>query len=463
MSEHESEALADMSPEDEEESTSTARLITNLSSSYLYVRLQAVERVKDLFLNVNSGEGEVKAGPFKRLGRCIMSALIDKQYHEKAYRSALASTLITALSVTLPFDFKSFASEYMTENKSKYLLAQTKASAIELCLIVLSFSAEVDGVECSKAVTAEGTKGGDGVMGADNLLSSQSLSPAHCSCIQTIGELLDSIDIDNSGRTGRLQQICCGQIGLVLRKSIVMLEHAVTCWTEYGFISSLTQLYYYFTTLPTIAIVEGKRQKPATPSFNLVIKRLTKSIIDLINKKFLASKVPVSAASLEKLGGYLSRLSAADWSDSGGEGGQTQGTEAEKSGVAAEGGGLEAAALRTMKKSPEGSASIISAILSCITVDLSTFIKNGAAVAALRIVKSPNAEVRESGMRIVRNLAVKCSDSSAFESMVRVYLEALQGKGPTALVQPYQRYSVFVGLSDCADGSKVQALGSGKC
>ena len=129
---------SDLSPDDEEETSSTARLLANLGSSFLYLRSKAVNDIKNLFLNISS-EGDVKQGPFKRLGRAIMSAFIERQHCEKPFRAALVEAITAALTGSyLPFDFADFAAEYLNESKAKWLHSSSKASAIELCILVLT-------------------------------------------------------------------------------------------------------------------------------------------------------------------------------------------------------------------------------------------------------------------------------------------------------------------------------------
>lgn len=422
----------DFSPDDDEETTSTARLIASLSSSYLYVRLQAVGKVQDQFLNIGN-DGDAKPGPYKRLGRCIMSAFIDRQYNEKLFVAALAKAITVALTVAeLPFDFKDFAADYISESKAKWLLASSKASGIELCLLVLSSTSS----------------------------SKQNLSAKMpswiCDCIKITGSLLDNLSCDTVGKSGKLAQISSRLIGNLFRQDAFMLEYAIDCWNEASYVCSLSQLNQYFSSIPVITPKDGpvKRPKPVTPSYDSTLKRLNIIIIDLIIRKFLSSKQSLPVSSLKQLGGFLEQLSTSDWSD-------TIDTSLTIEASPTEGGGLEAATLRTMKKSPEASSAIIAAILTCVSVDLSNFVKCGAVAAALRVVKSPNLEVRESGSSIARNLAIKCTDPSSFEVMVKVFVDALQGKGPAALVQPYQRYGVYVAISDCAEGARLQSLGKG--
>lgn len=420
----------DSCPDDDEETTSTARLIANLSSPYLHVRLQAASKVQQLFLDIDN-EGEVRPGPFKRLGRCIMSSFIDRQHNEKSFLAALARTITVALTVSgLPFDCNQFAADYLLESKAKWLLTSSKSSAIELCVLVLSANTISD-----ETVTAD--------------------KPSWISdCIKMCGYLLDNLCSDVVGKSAKLVEISSRQIGNLLRNNVSLLQCAIDCWTEASYVYSLSQLYLYMSAISVITPADGpvKRPKPVTPSYNTILKKLNRTIMDLITNKILNSKQSLPASAVLQVRGFLERLSSSDWSDA-------TDTSSTAEASTAEGDCLEAATLRTMKKSPEGSSAIIAAILSCLSVDLSNFVKCGAVVAALRVVKSPNVEVRESGSVIVRNLALKCADSSSYEIMVKIFVESLQGKGPAALVQPYQRYAVYVALSDCAEGSRLLSLG----
>lgn len=279
----------------------------------------------------------------------------------------------------------------------------------------------------------------------------QPLPPWVCTVIQVMGEIFDNLDNNTGGKRGKLLQICTTKIGLFLQTRPKMLSYAVLSYTETSFICSLSQLYVYFSALKPDFLFTEIPKRPRTKeifTFDATVRKLSESLSEIINKKVLNAKQALPITTLRQLGNFLEKISIADWKNDG----EVIST--------AEGSGLEAGALRAMKKSPEGSSAIIAAVLSRVEVDLSSFVKNGAAAAVLRIMKTPNAEVRESGMKIIRNLALKCSDSDAFESMVKVFTEALQGKGPAALVQPYQRLSVYVALSDCADGARVMSLGT---
>jgi hypothetical protein len=108
-----------------------------------------------------------------------------------------------------------------------------------------------------------------------------------------------------------------------------------------------------------------------------------------------------------------------------------------------------------MKKAPEGTSTVITSLVEQLSVDLSSFAKNGAAATALRMIKSPTESVRAYGQRIIRAFAKKCADPTAFDTLVKTFVEALQGKGPAALAQIYQRYATFVALSDIAQAAAM--------
>ena len=415
--------LVDM--EDDEESNSTARLVANLSSSYFYVRMLSIQKTVEFYQRAGT-DGDVKPGLCRRLERLIMTAFIDGHYTEKAYRAALIDAFSVALTADgLPVDLKSFSADHLKETTSRLLLTSAKVSAIELCLTLLK--------TCDMTLD---------------------LPIWASSCTQTLGEVLDSLDVASGGKNEKLVAICTRKIGLFLRSNVKLSDHAISTWTEAGYIGSLSHLHLYLTTLritPPFAGVSKRPKRSTTATYESTLKILSKSITSLINSKVMNSKQPLSLTNLRQLDHFLKSLSTTEWNDS-------KSLEDCDASIAVEGGGLEAATLRAMKKSPEGSSNLIAAILSNVTVDLSNFTKSGGATAALRVSKSPNLEVRECGSRIVRELALKCQDSSAFESMVRIFVEALQGKGPAALVQSYQRLSVLLALRDCSEGSHVPSM-----
>ena len=412
--------------EDDEESNSAARLVVNLSSSYFYVRMQSVKKTVEFYQRAGV-EGDIKPGFCRRLERLIMTAFIDGHYSEKAYRTALLDAFTVALTADgLPIDLKILAADHLKETSSRLLLASAKVSTIELCLTLLQV--------CDSAFD---------------------LPIWAISCTQTMGEVLDTLDSTNSGKNEKIMAICTRKIGSLLRSNVKLLDHAINCWTEAGHIGSLSHLHLYFSMLritPPFAGVSKRPKRITIATYESTLRKLSKSVTFLINSKIINSKQSLTATNLRQLNRFLKSLSTTEWNDS-------KSTEECDTSVGAEGGGLEAATLRAMKKSPEGSSSIIAAILSNVDVDLSNFIKSGGAVAALRISKSPNLEVRECGSRIVRNMALKCHDSSAFELMVRLFIEALLGKGPAALVQSYQRLSVLQALRDCSEGSHLTSMG----
>lgn len=415
--------LVDM--EDDEESNSTARLVANLSSSYFYVRMLSIQKTVEFYQRAGT-DGDVKPGLCRRLERLIMTAFIDGHYTEKAYRAALIDAFSVALTADgLPVDLKSFAADHLKETTSRLLLTSAKVSAIELCLTLLK--------TCNTTLD---------------------LPIFASACTLTLGEVLDSLDVASGGKNEKLVAICTRKIGLFLRSNVKLLDHAISTWTEAGYIGSLSHLHLYLTTLRITSPFAGVSKRPkrtTTATYESTLRILSKSITSLINSKVMNSKQPLSLTNLRQLDHFLKSLSTTEWNDS-------KSLEDCDASIAVEGGGLEASTLRAMKKSPEGSSHLIAAILSNVTVDLSNFTKSGGATAALRVSKSPNLEVRECGSRIVRELALKCQDSSAFESMVRIFVEALQGKGPAALVQSYQRLSVLLALRDCSEGSHVPSM-----
>jgi hypothetical protein len=426
-------ASVDANPDDEELSNSTTRLIANFNSTYLNVRNQSIDKTV-LTFQQTIADTDVKPGQYRRLARSILNAFIEGHYSEKSFRSKLLNAISVALtSKELPFDFKTFASDYLLEHKGKWLLPSTKASAIEICLVLLKANEPLDTTTVIEPP-----------------------SWAHV-CIQVIGEMLDTVCSDRGGKNEKIVAKCTGNIGNFLKNKKQLLDCAISCWTEAPYVCSLSHLYVFFTTMKIVAPYDGPSKRPKTAvkvSISDAAKRISKSLGDLVNKKVLNSKQALPAATLNQIGSYLNVLSTSEWNDS-----NNLETIDAAAAVAADAGGLEAATLRTMKKSPEGSSALIASILSHVSVDLTNFVRCGAATTALRIVKSPNPEVREKGSVIIRNLAAKCADSSAFEGMVKIFSEALHGKGPAALVQPYQRLAVLVALSDCAEGSHVPSMG----
>jgi hypothetical protein len=120
-----------------------------------------------------------------------LTAFIERQNSEKQFLTALTQTIATAVSAeSLPLDFKLFVSDYLVENKSKYLLAATKSAAIEFCLIVLkTFDSNTEELLPSWVNTT----------------------------LQVLGEVFDSLDSDRGGKSGKLLQISTTRVGLFLQ------------------------------------------------------------------------------------------------------------------------------------------------------------------------------------------------------------------------------------------------------
>ena len=423
-------ATLDTNPEDEETTNSTTRLVVNLMSPYFAVRQQAVSNSINFFGQAGD-DAEAKPGQYRRVGRALMTSFVECHYSEKIYRAELLQAIGAALSAkNMPFDFKAFIGDYLVESKSRFSLAYSRMSGIQLSLFLLGVHQGNDDAALPVWV---------------------------CQSVQVIGELLESLAAENSRKSGKLLAKCVGQIGSYFKQNRQMLLYAINIWAESSYICSLTQIYISLSTLktPTPSAMPSKRAKPSVAApFDGVLSILGKALTDVMSKKVLNSKVPPTPSIMSQLGLYLRALNTEQWAD----GAESPADDAAAA-ANAESGGLEAATLRTLKKSPEGSSPVISSILTHITVDLSNFVKNGAAVTALRIMKSPTADVRANGSSIMRSIATKCSDPSAFEVIVRVLVEALQGKGALALVQPYQRLGVLLALSDCSDSQQMTMMG----
>jgi hypothetical protein len=278
---------SDTAIDDDDENNSTVRLLTNFSSSYLYIRVKAAEKTAEFFQQ--TPEDDAKPGPYKRLARALMGAFIDKQYTEKLYRKTLTDAITVMLtSKGLPINFQEFSVDYLVELKSRFSLSATKATGIDFCIAILK--------------TFKG----------DN----ESVLPIWVSTsTQILGELFDSLESDRGGKVDKISQQCTTIIGKLMQNNPQLLTYAIPCWSENSYICSLTQLYQYFSAVKIIPSTSTLRPK-VTVTYDTIIVQLGKSLADLISKKVLNAKQPLPAYILYRLGEFLERLSMVEWNES---------------------------------------------------------------------------------------------------------------------------------------------------
>ena len=383
------------------------RLIPNLGHRLLHVRCNAAlgvgQRLVSLAESSEADGGEAKAAslPFRRLGRALVNAYVTGNYHEKQYSSALLSSLGTALRIK-EVDMTALLLETLVEMKPLWKLSTDKAGAvIGLCLLIADVWVET---AVATGSTTESDESKQGQPSVERIAAPGWLSTWVVLC----GECLESMDSDSrqaskwlrrsSFKLGEYLLSCSSsgggrsRSGKLRRRSPLQLMSVVHSWTEQGLLVALAGLFAYLSS------AMGTRDDDKAAGHNQygTLVALKTNLISLVDKRLLNSKTPVAQSTLVHLGDlFFARLTAADWSTT---------TSATAPATTPAGGDesavgsspcLEALVLRAMKKAPEGSAPVVAAILDRLGlgtdreggVDLSGFIKEGAAVAVLRALK----------------------------------------------------------------------------
>ena len=371
------------------------RLIPNLAHRLLHVRCNAAlgvgQRLVSLAESSEADGGEAKAAslPFRRLGRALVNAYVTGNYHEKQYSSALLSSLSTALRIK-EVDMTALLLETLVEMKPVWKLSTDKAGAvIGLCLLIADVWVESVATDESKQgrIAAPGWLSTWMVLCGECLESMDSDSRQASKWLRRssfkLGEYLLSCSSSGGGRS---------RSGKLRRRSPLQLMSVVHSWTEQGLVVALAGLFAYLSS----AMGTHDDDKAAGHNQYGTLVALKTNLISLVDKRLLNSKTPVAQSTLVHLGDlFFARLTAADWSTT---------TSATAPATTPAGGDesavgsspcLEALVLRAMKKAPEGSAPVVASILDRLGlgperergVDLSGFIKEGAAVAVLRALK----------------------------------------------------------------------------
>jgi HEAT repeat protein len=165
-----------------------------------------------------------------------------------------------------------------------------------------------------------------------------------------------------------------------------------------------------------------------------VSERLIALILDSFTIKVVQIKSIAGKYVLERYLSFLPRLHQQHW-------------QMKISASASASDCLESMLLKLLKKSPEGSSALVSSILSHIhvqQVDLSQFIVDGGHTCCLRLLKSAEASVRNSGENIVMNLFQKCASVDAVGILYDTLIEAVSGKGGALVLE--HRTSIWTAI-----------------
>ena len=415
--------MQNMDENDGNEVGNAPRLIPNLSHRLLQVRCNAAlgvgQRLISLAEASESDDGESKTAslPFRRLGRALVHAYVTGHYHEKPYSRTLLATLNTALKIK-EVDMTAVLLETLVELKPVWKLSVDKASAvIELCIVIADMWLQVT----TNTATTEGSKE-TGVMESKEGQSTVSSSverlaaPGWLSMWMLLcGECLESMDCESHHASAWLRRSSCklgeyllscsssgggrSRADKIRRRSPLQLMAVVQSWTEQGLVVALAGLFAY------LSCALGDENSAMKHNQYTSFVTLKTNLISLVDKRLLNSKTPVVQSTLTHLGDlFFSRLTAVDWSSPAGTGGDESAGHSPGLSAAGASLSLEALVLRAMKKAPEGSAPVVAAVLGRLglgpgqtadrpgldsgrRVDLSGFIKEGAAVAVLRALK----------------------------------------------------------------------------
>lgn len=190
------------------------------------------------------------------------------------------------------------------------------------------------------------------------------------------------------------------------------------CWLNWTSDSSK----YPFGALGIVLITEGSG---SLRELYLVRSAFVKTVI-------LAKPGTVVLSNCLSL--YLSTLKQTDWEENVEDGS----------------GSMESGIMKMLKKAPEGFSSTAAFLLSSICqIDVSGMVMEGAINLAVRMIKSIDILVRQSGEDFTVNLIAKSGRSEARARIFSVLLECLLGKGQSAVVELSQKMSVCLLIDRC--------------
>jgi len=145
----------------------------------------------------------------------------------------------------------------------------------------------------------------------------------------------------------------------------------------------------------------------------------------------LGAKSPqaVSFKILVRLSHFVRSLTAADWGGGGEE-------------------SLEAAALRLMKKAPEGASRLLRTLCADLDVPLDSFATSGGVAGCLRMLKSTSRDTRAHGRALLVTLLLKAHSAASVAAILQEMMTVLTSRATST---SEQRAEVSVVLTNMAD------------
>eukprot|EP01038_Epipyxis_sp_PR26KG_P007132 gene7132-9733_t len=403
-------------------------LLLQMNQKQLSLRTHAVNTLRSK-TTVNPSSNEIsshidgsqtlvlKVGVYKRIFRAIVGALLDRYYYEQVWVNILTDYLIEIVQcIVKQFDGIDFVCEYLIELGSNSKLSGC-SSNYRVNLICVSCKLLQIRVPYSKIHIV-------------NILS----------FISTQYDFLSDAIIYTSQKEFKhashyLQELVSeerkasdGSNYEIIKETLIQISAKSIC------VSSL--LYRFYGNL-TIGKYSQQKDKD---DYATLLPQLKNNILDNYKKKIsVTTKTNVLHNSIA-IYIAVTTISDSDWSDNS----TTVNAES-----------LQSYSIKLMKKAPEGSSSCIAFLTKNAKVCLDGFISLGGFVSVIRMLKSGDEQIRQSGMTILKSATIKCYDPNSYKIMMDQLIEAIQGKGSFGtLTQPYQKPHLVVGLKICSLKSK---------
>lgn len=377
-----------------------ARMLLGIGSPLLKLRSSSLGEIGDCL--VDSAAQDIKPAALRRLFQAVLYAYADscKQVTEKSWRLSLLALIGRAATLTdLPFTAHVLVLEMLQDERIANSGDGSHVGMIHLALALLS--------QLVRAKADEGTFVSDYAV--------------------AIGERLLLLE-DNV-----LQREVVSKIGELVKGSPVAMSAFIIAWT-----GSSSELNFGYPQQQFLFLVAAQAIFPFIPKEREERKTLKSTLLGHYVRGILQHKNPASitASHFRKLEVFVGSLTEEDWAT---------GSE----------DGLEGTMLKLIRKAPEGS-SLLTAALVCQVkqISLAAFAENGAAVAALRMLRSQALDVRINGRTLLRILVSKSCAADTLQCVVKLTVETLQGKGSGGpLVQLWQRAEIAHAM--CAIANSV--------
>lgn len=386
----------------EEDNEIEDNTITGIELSINHVsltrRLHALNKINNIIIEYDSNE---KVGPIKRVCRIVCGCLIDQFYNESIWISSLFKMLNIATSQTnFPFKVHDIINEYILENVSKSLLPSTKYKIIEISISLLKS------------------------LSNDEDLTNTSIASFISIINDTFESLCEANNIKYITSTTSL-------LTNLLEQKPTLVPLLFNSFIINNTIGNKKQIDSSILLLTPYLNKSNKHNE----YFTNVLKHV---IIQSYCIRLLESKQSPSLHVLDNYGVFISILTKDDWLNS------SFGNDNNES--------IQDIVLKILKKSPEGSSLVLANLLAAINIDLSALVIDGNAISSsLRPMKASTEDTRVNGILLINNLIMKSANQVAFTTITNTLIGALQGKEGGILSQIYQRQSVFLALTTCAE------------